>query len=365
MRIKDYIRNSPYRVLGVATNDSSATLMSNNSRIKAFASIGKTVSFPQDYDRVFGEKPERQPSALASALTALSTPESRLRHGIFWFMNLTATDAKALTVLAQTGNPKEARCIWEKGEQNMSAVQNQLVCSLLMDPRAYSRAIHDAFYLYAFYGSDFVATVSGGFNIIDPDKLMPMFMEEIIKVSEGDCHSWDKAVKRCNQAPLDNLWAEAKALPLLTKLQDALNVARSTERKTPKDHLDIASRLMNQAEPLLRPLKALASAHPKLLSRYSTIADTVAEEVIDREITYWNRTSWHAGKREEAMPLLCFCYRYACSVRFKNRSKENINIVLGRSKDACLFPNGKPDKLTSESDRKKRNAGICAILSAL
>lgn len=365
MNIKEFIKNNPYRVLGVATTDSHATLMSNNSRMKAFASIGKTVSFPQDYDRVFGEKPERHPYALASALTALSSPEGRLRHGMFWFMNLTATDAVALTVLAQTGNPMEARRIWERGEQDMSSVQNQMVCCLLMDSRAYAKAIQDAFYLYACFGGDFISTVCGGFNVITPDKLMPLFMEELVKVAEGDCRLWDKAVKRCNHAPFDGLWAEAKARPLLEKLQDLLNVAKSTERLTPQDHLDISYHLMNQTEPLLNPLKALCAAYPKLLSRYSTIADTIAEKVLDWEITYWNRTPWHSSMEKQVLPLLRFCYRYAYSVRFKNRCQENINIVLGRKKDARLFPNGMPDNLVLESDRKKRDAGISGILAAI
>ena len=59
------------------------------------------------------------------------------------------------------------------------------------------------------------------------------------------------------------------------------------------------------------------------------------------------------------------CYRYAATVRFKDRCRLNINIVMGRSSNAPVFPNGMPDKLFFESDRKKRNAWICAILDAV
>ena len=55
----------------------------------------------------------------------------------------------------------------------------------------------------------------------------------------------------------------------------------------------------------------------------------------------------------------------SATVRFKDRCRLNINITMGRKEDAPLFPNGKPDKLTFESERKKRNAGICAILASL
>ena len=364
MRIKDYIKNNPYRVLGVVTNGSSATLVSHNSQMKAYASIGKSVSFPHDLDMTFGERPQRQPLALTSAMAALSTPEGRLRHAMFWFMNMTDTDTKALAVLVQTGSTMKARLIWEKGEQNMSSVQNQLMCNLLMDPRAYAKAIQNAYTLYAIFGKEFITTVSGGINITDSDQLMPLFMAEIVKVSGKDTVLWDKAVERCHHTPIANLWVESKATSLITKLQEILNAARSSECKTPQGHYNIARNLMHQAEPFLKELKTLTNKHHSLLSRYTAIADTLCEFILDEEIAYYNRSGWSPGKGERVLPLQRFCYRYAAAVRFKNRCKENINIVLGRKEDAPLFPDGMPDNLT-EKERKKRNAGICAILSAL
>ena len=99
MKFKDFIQNNPFRVMGVFTNDSSDIISTNNSRMKAFAVIGKVVSFWQDMISVFGTEPNRQVETLASGVAALSSSEGRLRSGLFWFMNLTATDAKALEAL--------------------------------------------------------------------------------------------------------------------------------------------------------------------------------------------------------------------------------------------------------------------------
>ena len=122
MNIKDYIQNNPFRVMGVFTNDSANILSSNHSCMKTFASIGKDVAFSQDMVNVFGSKPIRHADALATSIAAISSPGGRLRYGLFWFMNLTATDAKALAALALDGNLLEARQIWEEGEQNMSSL---------------------------------------------------------------------------------------------------------------------------------------------------------------------------------------------------------------------------------------------------
>ena len=365
MRIKDYIQNNPFRGMGVATSDSSTTLSSNNSRMKAYTAIGKSVSFPMDMDIVFGAKANRSQSSLVSYMSSLSVPKDRLRYGLFWFMNITETDAHALEVLRQTGDLLQVRKLWEDGEQNMSSLQNQLVCCLLKDPRSYSKAIQVASHLYERYGSELIQTISNGFNVITPEKLLPMFLEEIVVASDGHCWWWDKAVKRSGISHIDDLWTEAKATSLIAKIEQTLNVAQSSECRTSQAHYDIAYGLMKQTEPLLKSLKKLTDTHPVLLSRYSTIAEAVGEFVLHNEIEYYNHIGWVSGLTERSLELERFCYRYAATVRFKDRCRLNINITMGRKEDAPLFPNGTPDKLTFESERKKRNAGISAILSAL
>ena len=365
MNIKDYIQNNPFRVMGVFTNDSANILSSNHSCMKAFAAIGKDVAFSQDMVNVFGSKPIRHADALATSIAAISSPEGRLRNGLFWFMNFTATDAKALAALALDGNLLEARQIWEEGEQNMSSLQNQLMCCLLKDPRSYSKALQLAMSLYTKYAHEFILTVSNGFNTITPDSLMPTFLAEIVKASDGKCWWWDKAVKRSGNESVAHLWSEAKAALHISKLQDALNVAKTTEIHSTQDNYDIAVRLMQQAEPHLKVLKELKEGYPLLLSRYATIADTLCEEILNREIAYYNHIGWFVDKKDQVLPLLRFCYRYAATIRFKDRCRLNINITMGRKTDAPLFPNGMPDKLLFGGERKKRNAGICAILAAL
>ncbi len=365
MKFKDFIQNNPFRVMGVFTNDSSDIISTNNSRMKAFAVIGKVVSFWQDMISVFGTEPNRQVETLASGVAALSSSEGRLRSGLFWFMNLNATDARALAALARGGDLLEARKIWKDGEQNMSSLQNQLMCCLLKDPRSYSKALQLASTLYRKYGHDFVVTVCNGFEVVSPDQLMSVFLTEIVKATDVDCWWWDKAVKRQGSKAIDLQWTEAKASLHIGQLQDALNVAKTTEIHSTQDNYDIAVALMKQAEPHLKALKALNDGHPALLSRYATIADAVCEEILNREIEYYNHIGWFSGKVDRVLVLKRFCYRYAATVRFKDRCRLNINIVMGRSSNAPVFPNGMPDKLFFESDRKKRNAGICAILDAV
>lgn len=365
MNIKDFIKNNPYRVLGGFTTDSPGILSSNSSRMKAFAAIGKPVVFPFDMTGVFGTNPDRSAANVAASMSAISLPMDRLLKGMFWFMNITETDARALEVLASGSDPLEARKIWEGGEQNMSSLQNQLMCCLLKDPRSYSKAIQVACNLYTVYGEELVRTLGNGFEVISSGELLSIFLCEIIKVTDGDCRWWDKAVTRYGDYNVSLLWADVKANHHITKLQRALNIAKTTEIQSTRDNYDIAMRLMKYAEPHLRSLKGLIETHSVLLSRYSTIADAVCEEILEREIIYYNLSTRELALKKRVLPIMQFCYRYAATIRFQERCKLSINIILGREEDAPLFPNGCPDNLTSRSERTKRNNFLCSIIAGL
>ena len=365
MKIKDYIQNNPYRVMGVTTDDSSDVMSSHQSRIKAYSAIGKTVCYPMDMNKVFGVEPKRNMENVSSCLALLSTPGGRLLNGMFWFMNITETDARALVALAQNGDLLSTRKIWEESQQNMSALQNQLVCCLLKDPRSYSRALQTASILYNKYGDEFISTISNGFNVITPDELMPTFLSEIINSTDGNCFWWDKAVKRMGDEHISRQWADVKANHHIKKMQDALNVAKTTEYSKPEDNYEIAKQLMKCTEQHLKSMKTLVDRFPFLLSRYTTIADSVCEEILNQEIKYYNRSNWSFKVMDNSLKLERFCYRYAATIRLKERCKLNINITSGRNENAPLFANGTPDKLLFESDRKKRNETIFGILHAL
>ena len=365
MTIKKYLQVNPFRVMGVSTSDAAAVLSSNISRMRVYAAIGKNVVFPLDLVPVFGESPDRGSDNRSACMAALSSPKERLLNGLFWFMNVTETDAKILATLASDGNLLSARKKWEQGEQDMSSLQNQLVCCLLMDARSYAKALQLATVLYNKFGAKFIFTVGNGFGTIAPEQLLPTFMAEVAKATEGDWNKWDKAVGRLDDASVGQLWAEAQANLHLEKLRHALNVARTTEYSQPIDNYNIAVSLMRQAEKPLRLLKGLAARHVFLLSHYVTIADTVCEEILNHEIRYYNRSGWTLDRKRKILILERFCYRNAATIRFKNRCRQNINITLGRDEYAPLFPNGTPDNLRSESDRKKRNVALGAIIYAL
>ena len=364
MKTIDFIRNNPYRVMGLATNQPSCKMAANITRLKAFASIGRQASFALDMSNVLNCAPERGTAAVQKAMAALSSPKGKLNHGLFWFMNNNETDAKILSALAKDGDLEAARESWALETPGMSAMQNQVVCFLLMGPEYYVHALRFADVLYFLRGDELISAICNGLRTATAEDLMSMFMGNIVAFTDGDWQCWDVAVSQLNSNKTGSMWAEAKAGHIIKKLEDALNAAKATTIHSSSDYHDVVTRLMHTSGPLLASLRQLRKSCPMLLSRQETIADKVCEEILDKTISYCNTYLWFLEKKEKILQPCLFCYRNAESLRFKKRCEVNMNIILGRDEAAPFFPNGKPDIL-SVQDRENANEGIRGIVSSL
>ena len=364
MKTIDFIKSNPYRVMGLASNQQNSTMASNLTRLKAFASIGKHTSFLMDMNSVLNDEPERSAAAIQKAMAALNSTKGKLGNGLFWFMNMNDTDARILADLARDGNLAAARKAWAMEIPGVSAMQNQVVCYLLMGPEFYVHALRFANVLYLIRGDELVTTICNGLMTATADELMAMFMEIIVSFTDGDWQRWDVAVSQLNNSKTELMWAEAKASHYIKKLENALNAAKATTIHCSRDYHDAATMLMSVSGPLLASLRQLRENSPMLLSRQETITDNVCDEIIDKFISYCNSSFWFAEETEEVIRPFLFCHQNAESARIKKRCENNMNIILGREEDAPFFPNGKPDNLSAQ-DREKANEGIRSIVSSL
>ena len=364
MKTIDLIRSNPYRAIGLATNQPSCAMASNLARLKAFAAIGKHMSFQMDMDNALGGGPQRSAAAIQKATAALSSPKGRLDHGLFWFMNMNETDAGILSALAEDGDLAAAREAWSQETPGLSAMQNQVVCSLLMGPEHYAQALRLADVLYLIRGEELVHVICNGLKTATADDLMAMFMENIVAFTDGDWQCWDVAVSQLNSSKAERMWSEAKAGHIIKKLEDALNAAKAATINSARDYHDAANGLMSVSGPLLASLRQLRESCPKLLSRQESITDNICEEIIDKYISYSNATLWFLEDTEEIIKPYLFCRQHAESARIKKRCETNMNIAMGRDKEAPFFPNGKPDNLSAQN-REKANEGIRSIVSSL
>ena len=64
------IKYNPYRILGVYSDASKMEILANAGKLKAFAKVKKSLSFPLDYQELLGEV-ERTETSIDSALSSI------------------------------------------------------------------------------------------------------------------------------------------------------------------------------------------------------------------------------------------------------------------------------------------------------
>lgn len=78
------IHNNPYRVLGMFANDSTRVQTANIGRMRAFAKVGKAVSFPTDAVPLLGEVSRNQED-VERAKALLDDNLNKAVYAMFWF----------------------------------------------------------------------------------------------------------------------------------------------------------------------------------------------------------------------------------------------------------------------------------------
>lgn len=170
-----FIADNPFRVLDVFSNATAKQISSNESRIKAFAKVGKTITASTDMGGILNDI-ARDPDSITQAKAALNTPQNRMWHALFWWTCVTPADRQALDALHK-GDTAGAMTAWSTAtgaiaRLNLAVLDMATGCytdgaaeivKLLRDPQCVTE----------------IASVVAGGEHIDADKLLPRFIEEL------------------------------------------------------------------------------------------------------------------------------------------------------------------------------------------
>lgn len=309
----DIIQNNPYRLLGIYSNSPIKERVANHNRLKAFLKVGKEVSFPLDLSGVLSTM-TRTTEKVSDAEAKLTLSNEQLRYAQFWFVKVTPLDDVAINHLI-VGNIDGAISILEKKE-NVSSLQNRIVCALVTDN--YALAIACAYKLYSSYTTDFVHIVLGNYQMIDTGKLAYDFLDVLCS-----------AIGAQKLLPYlsDNDWkqyiSDQAIKPLIETLQSAIDIAKASNGKGTTARYNAGAKLMNVAKDELSQLKGLLSVADL---QYQMIADKIAQEILQCGIDYFNAT-----EEDDAPQKAGILQNYALSIAVgrlvRDRCKENVDIL--------------------------------------
>ena len=309
----DIIQNNPYRVLGLYANSPTKERMANFNRLKAFVSVGKSMTFPLDLPSLLPSL-ARVTETLSEADARLALPREQLHYAQFWFLKVSPVDDIALNHLME-GNMANAVAIWEKKE-DVSSLQNRMVCALIRED--YGAALACADKLYPHYSPAFAALVLGKDCSVQLENLEYDFLDTLCEGVEA-C--------RLLAALPGERWrqyvGDKTVKPLLDSLYSAIETAKASRGKTAEECFAAGTKLMNDTR---EPLKQLASLLPPSDLQYSMLADKLGLEILQCGIDFYNDS-----KNEEVAPRAMTLQSYAQSVvvgdMARQRCRENMDIL--------------------------------------
>ena len=313
--IMKILQNNPYRLLGVYANSPTKERLANHNRMKAFLKVGKPVSFPLDVSQYLSSI-NRSEASVADAEAKLTLPKEQVLYAQFWFVKTTPLDDVAFNHLF-AGEIDKAEEIWQKREC-ASSLQNLIVCALMCGKYAEAISLAETLYSNTQYINQLVAAVvgmGGNFNVSDlTSSFIDVLCDEI---------GTNKLLSFITNATWKDYIKDKAVKPIISHIQDAIDVAHNSKGKGATARLEAGRTLMRSTKDMLSDLRRLLSVSD---IQYEVIADKLAQEILQCGIDYYNNTN-DDDAPHNAMILQKYALSVAVGNLVKNRCKENVNTL--------------------------------------
>ena len=263
------LQNNPYRLLGVYANSPTKERLANHNRMKAFLKVGKPVSFPLDVSQYLSSI-NRSEASVADAEAKLTLPKEQVLYAQFWFVKTTPLDDVAFNHLF-AGEIDKAEEIWQKREC-ASSLQNLIVCALMCGKYAEAISLAETLYSNTQYINQLVAAVvgmGGNFNVSDlTSSFIDVLCDEI---------GTNKLLSFITNATWKDYIKDKAVKPIISHIQDAIDVAHNSKGKGATARLEAGRTLMRSTKDMLSDLRRLLSVSD---IQYEVIADKLAQEIL-------------------------------------------------------------------------------------
>ncbi len=315
-----FIAYNPFRVLGVTTEASAKQIISNESRIKAYSKVGKTIDFPTDALLLLPPV-ERNEETATAARAAISQPVDRLKNAFFWFVNATPVHRQAIECLS-TGDVVNARQILANDSADCLSSYNLGVLDLIELNTAQGAARMLAVLRDEHACNRFVTTVTAGAASFDSAQTSQLFLNEVTSklgqevieklMREDDLSNDDKS--RINRD---------RIAQLTTAINQEVEKAQATDAENSIACLEAGRSLAARAAEPLAKLREIVGEYDQ---QYILMADRLAEAVLSCGINYFNH-SFDPNSAETALGL----YHQAARIAVGQLQRERCN------KEICLL----------------------------
>ena len=328
------IDDNPYRILGVFSNSPKKEIVANNSKIKAYAKTGKTISFDSDLVSILGPV-RRDVDSISSAYSSLALPKDRIIAGLFWFVQCTQFDEDAFKQL-RDGNIRGAVELLRK-EPTVSACINLAIIHLI--EKKWATALY--YYTYLINSQtkrdELLSIIADNSNILKEKDFVDLFTDKLIgsfpnvgwieAIHQNEVTIEDKVYNIKNFFGTSNVYdslVKKSSKILIRQLTTSLANASSVSKNNAIANLEAAKLLEREAKIAIRSLRvSLGKEHKD----YKSLSDKVAVQILDNCIDYYNHDAENPKRARNILPLLRFATRTAMGKTAKDRCSKNLDQI--------------------------------------
>ncbi|MCQ2326544.1 MAG: hypothetical protein MJZ71_03180 [Bacteroidales bacterium] len=318
------IEQNPFRILGVYTTASLKEITSNHNRISKFISVGKEVKYSSDFGYV-----ERNKESVDQALSQINLAQDKLKYAMFWFANATSIDDIALNHII-SGDKEKGMEILSKRNTYSSLINQSIVCIQLQD---YKNAIDRIFKVFhnKEQRNDFVQKICGEIFQITEYDIIHLYIDTLLEnFPNEDWHEiFGHQIENLTQDDIDYVINKLIESPIKA-IENEVALSQLVDRENSEARYKAGENLKDKT---LDSYKKLKSILPVDDLRYMKIIDSLAREILQCGIDYYNKSE-DEDCIDKALVLQGYALKIAVGNLLKKRCQENVDILNNQKNSA-------------------------------
>lgn len=327
----ELIQNNPYRIAGILSNATTKELEKQKGKIKAYTKVGKEIK--SDFDFQILGNIDRTEDSVNKAFSNIEQNQDKVNYALFWFLNASPFDNTAIEYL-KNGDEDKALEIWEKvttdkdvNSKNYSAFNNLGTYKLLSRNKSDIKTGIEAKIklIESDYFESFVHSVADETYKIDKQKQSEKLIDELLTQLNKQYSSSEtlQLFSGCNEATQRYLSKKFTEQPI----HNIENLIESCKKKRKADNgnaYEFGLKLVSESKDDLSLLNSLLGTSDL---KYKTIADQLANEILQCGIDYFNKKQENNSTEsylEQAQKLTKIADRIAVGKLTKDRAKDSL-----------------------------------------
>lgn len=327
----EIIKNNPYRIAGILSNATERELQKQKTKIKAYTKVGKEIK--SDFDFEILDIISRTEESVNKAFSQIEQNQDKVNYSLFWFLNANPFDKTAIEYL-KNGDEEKALEIWEKvtndkdvNSKNFSAFNNLGTYKLLSDSQTEIKEGIEAKIklIESDHFESFVHTVADQTYTIDKYKQSEKLIDELL-TQLNKLYSSSETLQLfsgCNGTTQNYLSKKFTEQPL-HNIEGRIESCKKNRKANSSNAYEFGLRLVTDSKDDLSLLNSLLGTSDL---KYKTIADQLANEIMQCGIDYFNKKQENNSTEnylEQAQKLTKIADRIAVGKLTKDRAKDSL-----------------------------------------